>query len=73
MCMWRHFYGNKRNHLIICCNPKDVEDRVSSLRPKDLKLIQNVPSFKKYCKSMNLKIDNNEEMKVQPYYHFLLL
>ncbi|XP_017761181.1 PREDICTED: origin recognition complex subunit 3 [Eufriesea mexicana] len=65
ICMILHFYANNISSL--CCHPKKIQSRMSSLTDEDLEEIKKLPSIEKYIKESNCeskdKLLQNDEFK----------
>lgn len=56
--MIQHFYDN--NITFLCCQPKDIKERISKLTDENIADIKSLPSIVKYLKKSNeVKNENN--------------
>ncbi|OAD54577.1 Origin recognition complex subunit 3 [Eufriesea mexicana] len=71
ICMILHFYANNISSL--CCHPKKIQSRMSSLTDEDLEEIKKLPSIEKYIKESNCeskdKLLQNDEFKLLNNFH----
>lgn len=56
--MIQHFYDNNISSL--CCNPKDIKERISKLTDENIANIKNLPSIAKYLKTCS-KVTNGDD------------
>lgn len=60
MCMIAHFYENNVSSL--CCQPKDIKERMSRLTGENIADIKSLPSIAKYLKESNEVANGDEEL-----------
>ncbi|XP_012225916.1 origin recognition complex subunit 3 isoform X2 [Linepithema humile] len=64
ICMIQHFYDN--NTTFLCCKPKNIKKRISTLTDENIADIKNLPSIAKYLKmSGEVKNENNTLSNVE--------
>ncbi|XP_063988674.1 origin recognition complex subunit 3 [Diachasmimorpha longicaudata] len=67
LCMIQHFYGN--NLTTLCCNPRDIDERLNNLSEEDINELQKLPSIVKYMATT--KMDKKSEMQVDEFKHII--
>lgn len=60
MCMIQHFYENDISSL--CCQPKDIKERISNLNAENIVDVKSLPSIAKYLKTSNEAANGDEEL-----------
>ncbi|KOC66063.1 Origin recognition complex subunit 3, partial [Habropoda laboriosa] len=61
ICMIQHFYANNVNSL--CCQKKEIEDRIASLTNADLEEIKKLPSIEKYVQQLKERENENDPLE----------
>ncbi|XP_015115141.1 origin recognition complex subunit 3 isoform X2 [Diachasma alloeum] len=63
LCMIQHFYGN--NLTTLCCNPRDIDERLNNLNEEDISELRKLPSVVKYIEKS--KRDKQPQMQVDEF------
>jgi len=62
--MIQHFYENNVSSL--CCQPKDIKERISKLTAENIADIKSLPSIAKYLKASNA-VASSEELSDEEF------
>lgn len=63
--MIQHFYEN--NISFLCCQPKDIKERISKLTDENIADIKSLPSIAKYLKASNEVANRDKELDDQEF------
>ncbi|KAL0123475.1 hypothetical protein PUN28_005767 [Cardiocondyla obscurior] len=69
ICMIQHFYENNTSSL--CCQPKDIKERLSELTDENIADIKSLPSIAKYLKASTAVNDENKELSNEKFMKLL--
>ncbi|XP_071646332.1 origin recognition complex subunit 3 [Temnothorax longispinosus] len=69
ICMIQHFYEN--NVTSLCCQPKDIKERLSKLTAENIADIKSLPSIAKYLKASNEIVSEEEELSDKEFMELL--
>lgn len=58
--MIQHFYENNISSL--CCQPKDIKERISELTDENIADVKSLPSIAKYLKASNEVANGDQEL-----------
>ncbi|XP_012525761.2 origin recognition complex subunit 3 isoform X2 [Monomorium pharaonis] len=69
ICMIQHFYENNVSSL--CCQPKDIKERISRLTDKNIADIKSLPSIAKYLKAFSEVENGDKELSDEEFMELL--